>query len=352
MEPTPNMTLSCPIPISEYPAVTLAHGGGGRLTQQLINKIFAPCFKNPLLDAQHDGAVMAIGGQRLAFTTDSYVVRPLFFPGGDIGTLAVTGTVNDLAMCGARPLYLSAGFIIEEGLAMESLWRIAQSMQRVAREAGVELVTGDTKVVDKGKGDGVFINTAGIGVIEHNLTIDPRALQAGDAVLLSGDVGRHGIAIMAEREGLAFETTIESDCMAVAAPVLAMLAAGVEIHCLRDLTRGGLATTLIEIAETAGREIEITETAIPVNDQVRGACEILGLDPLYVANEGRFAAIVAAKDAGRALAIMQAHAAPGAACGVIGHVAEGSKGRLIMKSQLGTRRILDMLSGEQLPRIC
>ena len=350
-EETLNFTLSCPIPISDYPAVTLAHGGGGRLTQQLIEKIFAPAFHNPMLDRRHDGAVFTIGGARLAMTTDSFVVRPLFFPGGDIGSLAINGTVNDLAMCGARPLYLSAGFIIEEGLAMESLWRVVQSMEAAARVAGVQLITGDTKVVDKGKGDGLFINTAGVGAIGHGLTIDPLSVREGDVILLSGDVGRHGIAIMAEREGLSFETTIESDCGPVVAPVMEMLEQGIEVHCLRDLTRGGLATTLIEIAEASRLGLALDERAIPVLDEVRGACEILGFDPLYVANEGRFAAIVPERDAARTLEILRAHA-PGLPPAAIGRVMREDGGRLILKSQLGTRRILDMLSGEQLPRIC
>lgn len=348
---TLSFNLSCPIPIKEYPAVTLAHGGGGRLTQQLIEKIFAPAFHNPALDRRHDGATLDLGEQRLAFTTDSFVVRPLFFPGGDIGHLAICGTVNDLAMCGARPLWLSAGFILEEGLAMESLWRVVQSMRATAQAAGIELVTGDTKVVDKGKGDQIFINTTGIGVIEHDLVIDPTSVRPGDKVLLSGDIGRHGIAIMAEREGLAFETTIQSDAAVIAAPALALIEAGLEVHCLRDLTRGGLATTLIEIAETAALGMELDERAIPVLDEVRGACEILGFDPLYVANEGRFAAIVAAKDAERALEILNEHAL-GLPPAIIGEAREEDKGRLILKSQIGTRRILDMLSGEQLPRIC
>lgn len=351
METKSPFILSCPLPITNYPHVTLAHGGGGRLTQQLIEKIFVPSFKSPQLEAGHDGAVLEIGGARLAMSTDSYVVHPLFFPGGDIGTLAVNGTVNDLAMCGARPLYLSAGFILEEGLAMETLWRVVQSMEEAARAAGVQFVTGDTKVVDKGKGDGIFINTAGVGVIEHGLVIDPRSVRPGDAVLLSGDLGRHGIAIMAEREGLAFESTIESDCAPVAHLVLALIEAGIEVHCLRDLTRGGLATTLIEIAETGRTEIEIEETRIPVCEEVRGACEILGLDPFYVANEGRFAAFVAPGDAERALAIMRAQA-PGEGSCAIGQVGEAGLGKVILKSRIGTRRILDMLSGEQLPRIC
>ncbi len=343
--------LSCPLPIDQYPTVVLAHGGGGTLMHQLIGKMFRPAFHNPHLDAGHDGAVLPLTGRKLAFTTDSYVVRPLFFPGGDIGTLAVNGTVNDLAMCGARPLYLSAGFILEEGLPMEALWRVVQSMARAAEAARVQVVTGDTKVVDKGKGDGVFITTTGLGAIEHDVSIAPGSVQPGDLVLLSGDIGRHGIAIMAVREGLAFETTIESDCAPLAGLVMELLDAGVEIHCLRDLTRGGLASALVEIAETAEVQITIEERAIPVREEVQGACEILGLDPLYVANEGRFIAFVPPGAAERALTIMRAHLLGAEAC-VVGKVMRVSPGVVTMTSSIGASRIVDMLSGEQLPRIC
>jgi hydrogenase expression/formation protein HypE len=341
----------CPVPIARHSHILLAHGGGGRLMHQLIEQVFMPAFGNPALDSRHDAAVLEVGGVRLAFTTDSYVVRPLFFPGGDIGTLAVNGTVNDLAMAGARPLYLSAGFILEEGLPMDTLSQVTASMQRAAAEAGVTIVTGDTKVVDRGKADEVFINTAGIGVVEHDRTIAPRSVQPGDAVILSGDLGRHGIAIMAVREGLAFESAIESDCAPLAAPVLELLSSGVEVHCLRDLTRGGLASALNEIAEAAGHTIAIEEKGIPVREDVHGACEILGFDPLYVANEGRFAAFVAPADAGRAVEILRRHPVASLAC-VIGSVAEATLPLVILKSQIGSNRIVDMLSGEQLPRIC
>ncbi len=270
MKPADTPGFTCPIPINMYPNVMLAHGGGGKLTHQLIEGLFLPLFSNPSLAARHDGAVLDFGARKLAFTTDSYVVHPLFFPGGDIGTLAVNGTINDLAMCGARPLYLSAGFILEEGLPMETLRRVAESMSRAAKEAGVQLVTGDTKVVDRGKGDGLYINTAGIGIIQAGNPIAPTSIKPGDAVLLSGDIGRHGIAIMAVRESLAFETTIESDCASVADAVLALMEARIEIHCLRDLTRGGLATALVEIAEAARLHIGIHETAIPVREDVKG----------------------------------------------------------------------------------
>lgn len=343
--------MNCPIPIANYPAVTLAHGGGGRLMQELIEKMLLPAFSNPLLNERHDGAVFRINGQRLAFTTDSYVVRPLFFPGGDIGALAVNGTVNDLAMCGARPCWLSAGFIIEEGLPMETLWRVVQSMKRTAAAAGVQLVTGDTKVVDKGSGDGVFINTAGIGVIEHEIDVGPRCVTDGDAVLISGDVGRHGIAIMSVREGLQFESEIESDCAPLWDSVHRLLDAGIAIHCLRDLTRGGLASALNEISGAAGLQIDIRESALPVREDVRGACEILGLDPFYVANEGRFIAVVAGADASRALDLLST-TAPGLEPQIIGTVSAGTAGLVTMESRIGAKRILDMLSGEQLPRIC
>jgi hydrogenase expression/formation protein HypE len=341
----------CPIPIEQYPNVLLAHGGGGRLTHQLIEKMFMPAFGNSLLGARHDGAVFDLSSGRLAFTTDSYVVRPLFFPGGDIGTLAVNGTVNDLAMCGARPLYLSAGFILEEGLPMDTLWRIVQSMKVSAEQAGVKLVTGDTKVVDRGKGDGVFINTAGIGVVESRHAISPASVRPGDAIILSGDIGRHGIAIMAVREGLEFESTIESDCAALSGIVMDLLATGVDVHCLRDLTRGGLASALIEIAEVSNLHLEIEENAIPMLEDVQGACEILGFDPLYVANEGRFISILPAGEAEQALRKMRAHPL-GTQARIIGSAMEGNPGLVTMRSRIGATRIVDMLSGEQLPRIC
>jgi hydrogenase expression/formation protein HypE len=344
-------TLSCPAPIREHTKVLLAHGGGGRLMHELIEKTFVATFGGSQLAARHDGALLELDGTRYAFTTDSYVVRPLFFPGGNIGTLAVNGTVNDLAMCGAKPLYLSCGFIVEEGFPMETLWRVVQSMQRSAEQAGVEFVTGDTKVVDKGKGDGIFINTAGLGVIEHKLVIGPQSVQTGDMIILNGDLGRHGIAIMAEREGLAFETSIESDCAPLCDVVLQLLSAGVEVHCLRDLTRGGLGSAVIEIAETARKQISLEETRIPVSEDVSGACEMLGLDPLFVANEGRFVALVPQAEVERALSILRAHPL-GAQASVIGTVTGDNSGLVTLKTRLGISRIMSMLSGEQLPRIC
>ncbi len=342
---------TCPIPIQQYPHVLLAHGGGGKLMHQLIGNMFLAAFGNPPLETQHDSAVVEWTGKKLAFTTDSYVVRPLFFPGGDIGSMAVHGTVNDLAMSGARPLYLSSAFIIEEGLPMDTLWRVVCSVRDAAQRCGVQIITGDTKVVDKGKGDGLFINTAGIGVIEHDQKIVPQNVQPGDAVLVSGDLGRHGMAIMAVREGLQFESTIESDSAPVHEMVLELLKAGIEIHCLRDLTRGGLAGALNEIAEGAGVRIEIVEKTVPVREDVHAACEMLGLDPLHVACEGRIAAFIAARDAERALQIMSRHAV-GAGSAVIGRVAESSAPLVTLKSAIGANRILDMPGGEQLPRIC
>ena len=351
MPSPPDFLPSCPLPITDYPQVLLGHGGGGKLMHQLIGKLFLPAFRNPLLEDQHDASVFEIAGQRLAFTTDSYVVRPLFFPGGDLGSLAVHGTVNDLAMAGARPLYLSAGFIIEEGLPMETLWKLASSMQLAAQKAGVQIITGDTKVVDKGKGDGLFINTAGIGIVEHPFKIVPRSVQPGDAILVSGDLGRHGMAIMAVREGLSFESTIESDSAPLAEPVLQLLSAGIEIHCLRDITRGGLTSVLNEIAEAANLALHVEEKLIPVREDVRAACEILGLDPLQVACEGRFAAFVPERDADRALELLRAHPSSAGACRV-GKVSDQRTPKVLLKSAIGTQRILDMSTGEQLPRIC
>jgi hydrogenase expression/formation protein HypE len=351
MTETAAFAMTCPLPISDYPQILLAHGGGGKLMHDLIENMFVGAFHNTLIDVRHDGAVFDVRDARLAFTTDSYVVKPLFFPGGDIGSLAVNGTVNDLAMCGATPLYLSVGFILEEGLETEKLWRIVQSMRGAADLAGVKLVTGDTKVVDKGKGDEIFINTAGVGMIGHGLFISPNSVCPGDAIILSGDLGRHGIAIMAAREGLEFETVIESDCAPLSPVIAELFSEGVSVHCLRDLTRGGLASALVEIAEASGYEINISEASLPVREDVRGACEILGFDPLYLANEGRFIAFVPEKDAERTLEIMDRHATDTNAV-QIGTVLPDRSGGVIMKSLIGASRIVDMFSGEQLPRIC
>jgi len=343
--------LNCPVPLAHRREITVGHGGGGRLTQDLIDRIFRPAFAQPGFEAEHDGAVFSVGGARLAFTTDAHVVSPLFFPGGDIGKLAVNGTVNDLCMCGARPKWLSASFILEEGFATETLQAIVESMRVAAERAGVAIVAGDTKVVERGKGDGVYISTSGVGVIEQALTIAPASVRVGDVVIISGDVGRHGMAIMASREGLAFESAIESDCAPLVEPVHALLDGGVEVHCMRDLTRGGLATALVEIAETAGLLIAIEEGRVPVTDLVRGACEILGLEPMYVANEGRFVCFVPEAQATAALQIL-ARAVPDGVPAVIGRVRASPAGSVTLKSVIGAERIIERLSGEQLPRIC
>jgi hydrogenase expression/formation protein HypE len=351
------LSASCPILPRRHERVQMAHGGGGRVMRDLIESVFIRAFSNPMLEARHDGAILAVPETaarhpRLAFTTDSYVVRPRFFPGGDIGTLAVNGTVNDLAMCGARPLYLSAAFIIEEGVAVEELERIATSMRRAADAVGVYVVTGDTKVVDAGKGDGVFVTTAGVGVVEHKGSVGPAAVRTGDRIVVSGDLGRHGIAILAARDqALGLETSLESDCAPVAAPVLALLDAGVEVHCLRDLTRGGLGAALVEISESSGLRFDVDERAIPVGDAVAGACEMLGLDPLYVANEGRFVLFVPEHDAERAVSILQRYEVTSGAR-TIGTVAPEDGPLVTMKTLMGVARVVDLPSGEQLPRIC
>jgi len=346
-----NFMLNCPIPISDYPRVLMAHGGGGRLMQQLIEKMFRAAFDPGKSGHQHDGEFLDTFSPRLAFTTDTFVVNPLFFPGGDIGKLAVDGTVNDLAMCGARPVALSAAFIMEEGLEMETLWRVVESVRREAERIGVSIVTGDTKVVERGKGDGLFINTAGIGAVEHSLLIAPQNIQVGDAIILSGDIGRHGIAVMAARAELALETEIASDCAPLWEPVKALLDAGVEVHCLRDLTRGGLGSVLVEIAGTTGKHLHFEETLIPVAEEVRAVCELLGFEPLYVANEGRFVAFVPQPDAEKAVNLIR-RSEKGSDVRIIGEVQAEPGGRVTMKSVMGTDRMVEMLSGEQLPRIC
>ena len=343
--------LSCPLPISDYKNVLMAHGGGGRLSQQMIQKMFISQFRNEYLEHLHDGAIVTMSGARLAFSTDSYVINPIFFPGGNIGTLAVNGTVNDLAMCGATPMYLSAAFIIEEGFAMDELWRVVLSMQEAAKIAGVQLVTGDTKVVDKGKGDKIFINTSGIGAIENDVDINPKNAQPGDKIILNGAIAAHGIAIMSVREGLEFETRVESDCAPLNDLVRTMFRASKQIHVLRDPTRGGVASALNEIAESANVGIMIHENRIPVADEVRGACEILGFDPLYVANEGKLLAFVDPADSEKVLSAMRSHPL-GKDAVIIGEVTAVNPRSVLMRSRIGGTRVVDMLSGEQLPRIC
>jgi hydrogenase expression/formation protein HypE len=342
---------ACPLPITDYKQVLLAHGGGGKLTQQIIQTLFLPQFQNELLKQLHDGAMFSVNGTRLAFTTDSYVVSPIFFPGGDIGKLAVNGTVNDLAMCGARPLYLSAAFIIEEGFPMEDLWRVVLSMQDAAREAGVALVTGDTKVVERGKGDKIFVNTSGIGVIERGIDIHPLRATVNDMIILNGPIGRHGVAIMSVREGLEFESRVESDTAALNSLVQNMLTVCRDIHVLRDPTRGGVASALNEIVQQANVGIVLSEEKIPVDEEISGACEILGLDPLYIANEGKLLAFVPPEATENVLKAMHSHPL-GTQAVVIGQVVADHPGMVVMKSRIGGMRVVDMLSGEQLPRIC
>lgn len=345
-----DMQLYCPVSVRSD-IVQLAHGGGGRLMQDLIREIFLRSFDNELLRQLHDGATFPVEKGTLAFTTDSYVVSPLFFPGGNIGSLAVHGTVNDLAMCGAMPLYLSAGFILEEGLSLDMLRKVVESMAKAAEGAGVQVVTGDTKVVDRGKGDGIFINTAGIGVVPPGVRIGPQEVKVGDRILLSGDLGAHGLAVMSVREGLRFTGEIESDSAPLHQVVRDLLECGASVHCLRDLTRGGLATALNELAAGAKVGMTVEERCIPVRESVRGACELLGLDPLYVANEGRFVAFVPDAHVEAALAAMRRHAVAQQAV-QIGTVTTEHPSLVVLRTVLGTHRILDLLSGEQLPRIC
>lgn len=340
---------SCPIPASSGERIEIGHGGGGKLTQRLIDKVFRPAFAVSEEDLTCDSAAIGRSRSELAFTTDAYVVQPLFFPGGNIGSLAVFGTVNDLAMSGARALAISAAFVIEEGFALADLERVVGTMRDAAAQADVRIVAGDTKVVERGKADGIYIATSGIGEIRSHAALRPQEASVGDAILVSGDIGRHGMAVMAARESLGFEPLIESDCAPLFGPVSALIEGGIELHCLRDCTRGGLATALIEIARCAEVTIAIEQSKIPVSDPVRGACEILGIDPLYVANEGRFTAIVAGHDAERALTILHRYDETAAIIGSV-HEREGSIDAKI--ETIGCTRALDLQTGEQLPRIC
>jgi hydrogenase expression/formation protein HypE len=342
---------SCPLPLMDHKEIVLAHGSGGKMSHRLLEKIILPAFRNPFLDTLHDGAIFSINGAKLAFSTDSYVVKPIFFPGGDIGALAVHGTVNDLAMCGARPLYLSVAFIIEEGFPMADFHRVVQSMRVAADAAGVSLVTGDTKVVDRGKGDQIFINTAGVGIVPPNINLHPGRAQVGDKIIVSGEIAVHGIAIMSVREGLEFETEIASDTAPLHGLVEAILAASDNLHVLRDPTRGGVTSALSEIAESAHVGVRLDEAALPISEEVKGACEILGLDPLYVANEGKLLAFLPAADADQVLGAMRSHPL-GQKAAIIGTVVADHPGLVTMKTHVGGTRVVDMLSGEQLPRIC
>lgn len=354
----PDLTSwTCPLPLRDYPTVVMGHGGGGKLSADLIKHLFLPVLNNPVLAQMGDAAVLEVAsspgpdGSRLAFSTDSFTVTPLFFPGGDIGNLAVHGTLNDLAMVGARPLFLSAAFILEEGLPLEQLARIAASMAAACQAAGVTVVTGDTKVVDKGHGDGVYVNTTGIGLVPAGVEVRADGARPGDVVIVSGDIGVHGVAVLSVREGLQFETLVESDTAALHGLVEEMLEATREIHCLRDPTRGGLAAALNEIAAASGVGIELDEAAVPVPPAVQAACELLGLDPLYVANEGKLAAMVPAAHAEAVLERMRAHPL-GKRAAVVGTVKEEHPGMVVARTGIGGRRVVDMLVGEQLPRIC
>ncbi|MGH7823603.1 MAG: hydrogenase expression/formation protein HypE [Candidatus Binatia bacterium] len=341
----------CPLPILDHKQIVLGHGSGGKLTADLVRNLFLPAFSNPCLERMDDQAVLELNGMKLAFTTDAFVVTPIFFPGGDIGRLAINGTVNDLAMGGASPLYIAAAFILEEGLSTDHLRRVVDSMRAAAIEAGLQLVTGDTKVVDRGKADQLFITTTGIGLIEKPVRISADRARPGDKVIVSGTIGDHGMAIMSRRENLEFEGAIESDTAPLHTLVSAMLQTSDEIHCLRDPTRGGVATTLKEIAATSRVGIELDEKQIPVRETVKGACEILGLDPLYVANEGKLIAIVPDEVAEALLQSVREHPL-GREASLIGEVVAEHPGMVLMKTEIGGTRVLDLLFGEQLPRIC
>ena len=345
---------TCPVPVAQYDRILLGHGSGGQLSADLLRRLFLPAFDNEVLAALEDQAVVGLDGApgpRVAFTTDSFVVRPIFFPGGDIGRLAVHGTVNDLAVGGARPLFLSAAFILEEGLALADLKRVVASMRAACDEAGVALVTGDTKVVDRGKGDQVFITTSGIGVVPEGRALSIRAARPGDRILVSGTLGDHGVAILSVREGLEFETVLESDSASLAELTRVMLEACPGIRCMRDPTRGGLSSALNELAAASRVGVELREAAIPLRPEVRGACEMLGLDPLYVANEGKLIAVVPPAEADRLLEVMRRHPL-GRNAALIGEVVAEHPGMVIMRSVVGGERVVTMLAGEQLPRIC
>jgi hydrogenase expression/formation protein HypE len=342
---------SCPLPLRDYPSIVMGHGGGGQLSSELIEHLFVPAFRNHALESLADSTVLPRPAGRLAFSTDSYVVQPLFFPGGSIGDLAVHGTVNDLAMSGATPLYLSAGFILEEGFPLSQLAAIVDRMARAAREAGVQIVTGDTKVVERGHGDGCYINTAGVGVIADNIEIGPARARPGDVVIVSGTIGDHGMAIMSVREGLEFETIIESDTAALNGMVASLLRFAPHVHVLRDPTRGGLATSLNEIAAQSQVGVVIEERKLPVLPDVQSACDLLGMDPVYVANEGKLVAIVDPSVAEAVLAAMRDDA-HGRNAAIIGRVTEQHKGMLAAKTTIGGTRIIPLQIGEQIPRIC
>ena len=346
-----NFNSTCPIPITEYDKVMLAHGGGGSLSNKLIEKMFFSEFDNEYLKKMHDGAVFDTQKGRMAISTDSFVIQPIFFPGGNIGELAVYGTVNDIACCGAVPQYLSLGFILEEGLPMDDLWKIVQSIKFAADKAGVKIVTGDTKVVEKGKGDKIFINTTGVGIVKEGVNISPENCKPGDKIIVSGTVADHGTCIMSLRAGLEFETEIKSDTAPLNHIIKEILEVSGKINVLRDPTRGGLASTLNEIASSSGKGIMLYEDKIPVREDVKGVCELLGLDPLYVANEGKLLVFVAEEDAETVLSVMKQNEY-GKNAAIIGEVQNTDDKIVKLKTSIGTTRIVDMISGEQLPRIC
>ncbi len=343
--------LSCPLPLRDYPRIVMAHGAGGKLSAELVEHVFLPAFRNEALDALADAAVLPKAVARLAFSTDSYVVQPLFFPGGSIGDLAVNGTVNDLAMVGARPLYLSAGFIIEEGFSISDLLRVVQAMAAAAREAGIPIVTGDTKVVDRGHGDGCYINTSGVGQVDDSVVLAVSNVRAGDAIIVSGTIADHGMAIMSVREGLQFDSVISSDSAPLHTLVQAMLESQASIRVLRDPTRGGVASSLNELARSAKVGMTIDELSVPIHPTTQAACELLGMDPLFVANEGKLLAIVSPADADVMLSLMREHPF-GREAAIIGHVTGEHPGIVVGRTAIGGKRVIAMMVGEQLPRIC
>lgn len=355
MRDTPTIDVSnwsCPLPLADYPTIVMGHGGGGKLGNELVEHLFLPAFRNPALENLGDGAVLDLSAGKIAMSTDSFVVQPLFFPGGNIGALAVNGTVNDLSVSGAIPRYLSASFILEEGFPLGQLAAIVNAMAEAARTAGVQIVTGDTKVVERGHGDGVYINTTGVGQLREGICVNPRNAKAGDAILVSGTIGDHGMAIMSVREGLEFESQIVSDCAALSGMIADVLGGcGQQVHAMRDPTRGGLASTLNEIATASNTGMLLDEPAIPVRPDVRSACELLGLDPVYVANEGKCVFFVAPDAAGAAMAALRAHPL-GKEAAIIGRVTAEHPRMLVAKTGMGSTRVIPLQIGEQLPRIC
>ncbi len=341
----------CPLPLAHEEQIVMGHGSGGKMAHDLIRRVFLPAFDNPALAAGDDGAALTLPAGQIVVSVDSHVVFPLFFPGGDIGRLAVCGTVNDVAVMGAEPRYLTAGFILEEGLPLETLKRVVESMKQAADEAGVQIVSGDTKVVERGKADGLYVSTTGVGILPEGRDISGSRARPGDVVILSGPMGDHGIAVLAARGELGFETSVQSDCAPLNGLIAAMLAASADIHVLRDPTRGGVATTLNEIAKQSGVCITLEEAALPVRPEVAAACEMLGFDPLYIANEGRVLALAPRSEADRLLAAMRANQY-GQEAVIIGEVSAGPAGRVLMKTPYGSTRVVDMLAGEMLPRIC